>query len=525
MLQCSLENKRRSDILFKTSFSKYITAFVVIILLSFVTLSGIITSMIRTHALEDKEEKLALSGSVIVRDIEHENVENITNYIYYEQLSKVITPMVNFDRSIDVIVTDAEGKIFLSTVAEGAVGDDGSKVPAFNVNEGFGTIDLKKHFKQTTDKSNNVNYVHKGTLGGILGEQCVVYANDVVVTGEIRGYVLTLSSTTKEDGLVEIARQAVINSSVWVMLAAVIAAYFITERIVHPLRTMTGAAKSFGKGDFSARVVVSGKDEVSELGRAFNNMAESLDSLEKMRNSFLANVSHDLRTPMTTISGFIDGIMSGAIPPEKHGYYLNVIQSEVHRLSRLVSEILDISRIESGERKFTPIDFDIAEMARVILISFEQKIEEKRLEVEFETECDEMTVNADKDAIYQVLYNLCHNAIKFSNGGGKFVIRINKEAQKKVRISVFDEGQTISEEDLKLVFDRFYKTDKSRGLDKSGVGLGLYISKTIVEAHGEKIWACSEENGVEFAFTLKEGTQTPKRRYLTEGSIVEPEQK
>jgi signal transduction histidine kinase len=146
----------------------------------------------------------------------------------------------------------------------------------------------------------------------------------------------------------KISRNAVINSSIWVMLAAVIAAYFITERIVRPMRAMTDASKSFAKGDFSARVVVTGKDEVSELSRAFNSMAESLDNLEKMRNSFLANVSHDLRTPMTTISGFIDGITSGAIPPEKHDYYLNIIQAEVHRLSRLVSEILDVSRLESG---------------------------------------------------------------------------------------------------------------------------------------------------------------------------------
>ncbi|MBO5907699.1 MAG: HAMP domain-containing histidine kinase [Clostridia bacterium] len=512
--------------MFKTSFSKYITAFVIIILVSFLILSGIITSMIQTHALEEKEEKLALSGNVIVKDIERENVENVTNYIYHEQLSKVITPMVNFDKSFDVMVTDPTGKILLSTVAKGAIGPDGSKEPVFDVDDGFGVVNFEKHFTETTDDDMNVNYVHKGTLGGILDEQCVVYANDVVVMGEVRGYVLTLSSTTREDGLVAIARQAVINSSIWVMLAAVIAAYFITERIVHPLRTMTGAAKSFGKGDFSARVVVSGDDEVSELGRAFNNMAESLDSLEKMRNSFLANVSHDLRTPMTTVSGFIDGITSGAIPPEKHGYYLNVIQSEIHRLSRLVSEILDVSRLESGERKFNFVDFDIAEMARVILISFEQKIEAKRLEVEFEADSDEMTVNADKDAIYQVLYNLCHNAIKFSHDGGKFAIRIVREAPKKIRVSVFDEGQTISEEDLKLVFDRFYKTDKSRGLDKSGVGLGLYISKTIVEAHGEKIWATSSDGvGAEFIFTLKEGAQMQKRRYLGEPELIYTEEK
>jgi signal transduction histidine kinase len=276
---------------------------------------------------------------------------------------------------------------------------------------------------------------------------------------------------------------------------------------------MTGASKKFAKGDFSARVTVYGNDEVAELGKSFNNMAESLDSLEKMRNSFLANVSHDLRTPMTTIAGFIDGITSGAIPPEKHDYYLGVISAEVHRLSRLVTQLLDISRLESGERKFNFAPCDIAELSRIILISFEQRIEQKRLDVEFDSEDDEMLAVADKDSIHQVIYNLCHNAIKFSNEGGRFKISLSRIADGKIRISVFDEGETISEEDSKMVFDRFYKTDKSRGLDKNGVGLGLYICKTIIDAHGETIGVESYEGvGTEFYFTLKEAPVSQKRK-------------
>ncbi len=422
----------------------------------------------------------------------------------------VITPIVNFDTQFDVMVTDDTGKILLSTVD--SYNDSGSKIPQVDLRDGLGMID-KNQFRSSETAVGKVQYVHNGTLDGLLSEHSVAYLDEIVTDGILRGYVVTLSSTSQEDKLVEVSHRAIFNSSIWVMLAAVIAAYFITERIVRPLRTMTVAAKSFGRGDFSARVVVYGKDEVSELGMAFNNMAESLGSLEKMRNSFLANVSHDLRTPMTTISGFISGITSGAIPPEKHEYYLNIIQAEVHRLSRLVSEILDVSRLESGERKFSYTDFDIAEMARIILISFEQKIEEKHLDVYFEAEDEEYTVNADKDAIYQVMYNLCHNAIKFAVDGGKFAISIVRTQNKKIQVSVFDEGQGISEGDIKMVFDRFYKTDESRGLDKNGVGLGLYISKTIVEAHGEHIWAESNnENNARFIFTLKEGTPVHKRK-------------
>ena len=328
-------------------------------------------------------------------------------------------------------------------------------------------------------------------------------AQSITSNGVTVGYVISYLSLASEDALVAAARASMIQNALWIMLAAVVAIYFLTDRIIHPLKNMTNAAKSFARGDFSTRVTVYGNDEVSELAEAFNNMAESLDSFEKMRNSFLANVSHELRTPMTTIAGFIDGINSGAIPPEKHEYYLGVISNEVHRLSRLVTDLLDISRLESGERKFNFERFDIAEMARIILISFEKKIEEKNLDVIFEAEEDEIAVIADKDAIHQVLYNLCHNAIKFAKDGGKFAISITKDTNKKVRVSVYDEGMGISGEDLTLVFDRFYKTDKSRGLDKNGVGLGLYICKTIIDAHREQIHAESpNKNGAEFWFTL-----------------------
>ena len=296
--------------------------------------------------------------------------------------------------------------------------------------------------------------------------------------------------------------KTIIMSCLWVMLAALLAAYFISDKIIDPLKKMSKAAKSFAAGKFDVRVPVRGRDEVAELATAFNNMASSLASLEDMRRTFLANVSHDLRTPMTTISGFIDGIIDGAIPPEKHEYYLDVIRTEIRRLSRLVGNLLDITRIQAGERKFNKTAFDICEMARLILISFEQKIDQKKLDVEFECKKEKMIVYADRDAIYQILYNICDNAVKFSREGGKYRISI-LEKDRKVYTSVYNEGIGIPAEELPFVFERFYKSDKSRGLDKTGVGLGLYIAKTIIDAHDEEIWVKSVygEN-CEFVFTL-----------------------
>lgn len=478
--------------MFKSSFSKYITAFVIIILFSFLLLSGIITSIIKTHAFEEKKDELKSSARIVSQYIEHEN------NMQFNSLKGVVSLVTGLKTEIDIIITLSDGKIILATEPS-----ENTKAITFMDTENLPPIDIQSVLSGCADDG-----FFEGALGGR-------FANDIIACAvpiSNYGYIIAFSHANLNTPLVEVARNSVISSSVWVMLAAVIATYFITERIIHPLKNMTVAAKKFAKGDFSARISVYGHDEVAELASAFNNMAESLDSLEKMRSSFLANISHDLRTPMTTISGFIDGIISGAIPPEKHEYYLGVISAEVHRLSRLVSEILDVSRLESGERKFNFVDFDIAEVARLILISFEQKIDDKRLDVYFESEDDEMFVLADKDAIYQVLYNLCHNAIKFAKEGGEFRISIGRCSGKKIFVSVFDEGQIINPDETKLVFDRFYKTDKSRSLDKTGVGLGLYISKTIIDAHEESIEAIPNESGCEFKFTLKEGTHVQKRR-------------
>lgn len=486
--------------MFKSTFVKYLISFTLIILISFLILSGIITTMIRAYSTTEKENQLVSTSSVISSQLENGGVENIQAPGALDVVSNIITPLINRDENLDVIIIDSNGKILLTSVNSPVDESDGFRYPI--VLGELGEIDISI-FQDKKITGGKVTYYHRGRLGDYLSETSIACAEDITTSGELRGYVISLYSTAREDGFIKMTRNAVITSSAWVMLAAVIATYFITERIIHPLRNMTAAAKKFGKGDFSTRVTVYGKDEVAVLSKAFNDMADSLEKLEKMRSSFLASVSHDLRTPMTTIAGFIDGIMSGAIPPENHEQYLQIISSEVHRLSRLVSQLLDVSRLESGDRRMDFKPFDIAETARIVLISFEQKIDDKKLQVEFETDEDEMPVVADQDAIHQVVYNLCHNAIKFAHEGGRLAIKIRNHEQKKVMVSVFDEGQMIAKEDIAMVFERFYKTDESRGLDKHGVGLGLYISKTIIDAHGEKIGVESNESGTEFWFTLK----------------------
>lgn len=484
----------------KSTFAKYFTTFVVITVFSFVMLSFIFTSMIRFYSAHETEDLLIDTSYTFKDRIEARNVQDMSIFIRTEILQRFL--LIN-DKEMNILVSDADGKLLLLTVTDPETGKRVPKITDDSVTLTFNS--LKKE-----EGATGTYYIGIGNLNGVLEAENRICAREVSYDGRPIGYILVMKSATAENAVISVTQRAVLTSSLWVMLAAVIAIYFITERLLQPLRSMTAATKSFAKGDFSARVPVYGRDEVAELATAFNQMADSLANLEKMRNTFLASVSHDLRTPMTTIAGFIDNINSGAIPPEKQGYYLGVISAEIHRLSRLVSEILDVSRLESGDRKFNFTDFDVSEVARLILISFEQKIEEKRLDVVFDSE-DCVPVHADKDAIYQVVYNLCHNAIKFAKQGGEYAIHITHEKD-KVRIAVFDEGQTIDPEDIPYVFDRFYKTDKSRGLDKNGVGLGLYISKTIVDAHGETLTVESEEGrGCTFAFTLPAASSIPKK--------------
>ncbi len=494
--------------MFKSTFVKYLVAFAVILIISFVLLSGIITSTVRNHIYSENLTKLENTASAVSQHLSATmKVEDLENSIASGYTSIMLMPMINMDKTIDIMLADADGRILLSTL--GASVDEQGKKPVTGDNLGSVSVGQLDKYQNGSGES---FYSYEGVFE--KGEGRVrLLGKEIATKGKLCGFVFVITGIENEAALYNSVRRTVVTASVWILLAAVVAVYIITERIIHPLKSMKKAAKSFADGDFSARVTVYGQDEIAELGEAFNNMAESLDNFEKMRNSFLASVSHDLRTPMTTISGFIDGITSGAIPEEKHEYYLGVISSEVHRLSRLVSDLLDISRLESGERKFNFESFDIAEVARIILISFEQKIEEKKLDIIFESDDDNMLVYADRDAIHQVLYNLCHNAIKFSKQGGKLAISITRAKDRRIRISVYDEGESIAREELPLVFDRFYKTDKSRGLDKNGIGLGLYICKTIIDAHGEGIHAESpSDNGAEFWFTLKEGELSQKRK-------------
>ena len=217
-------------------------------------------------------------------------------------------------------------------------------------------------------------------------------------------------------------------------------------------------------------------EEVVDLANAFNTMADSLEKSEQRRQEFVANVSHELKTPMTTIGGYIDGMLDGTIPPEKQQHYMQIVSGEVRRLSRLVRNMLDIAKLQAmGVEESRKTRFDLGEELSDVLITFEQKIYNKHLDVRVDLPDKPVWTRAERDSITQVIYNLIDNAIKFCPDGGRLALRL---------------------------FDRFHKADKSRSADREGWGLGLYIAKTIVGAHGGDIWATSENGVTQFNFTL-----------------------
>lgn len=345
-----------------------------------------------------------------------------------------------------------------------------------------------------------------GTLGGLYKSSRYIVAKPVSSAGdgETIGYVFVTNPTDNMLGAWSTFLTVASVVTLGVFCAAMLVSLVYSKRMARPLDEMAAASRKFARGDFSVRVRQEDNpdDEMGVLIESFNKMADSLEQAEKRRSEFIANVSHELRTPMTTIAGFADGILDGTIPTEDQQKYLRSIRDETRRLSRLVRDMLSVSQAKSSAsdpRRRTV--FDLTELILQTLLSFESRANEKKLDVDPQFPENHIMVKADKDAITQVIYNLLDNAVKFAKPGSCLILRLYKDCG-KAYVSVKDFGETIPPDDLPFVFDRFHKSDRSRSLDKDGVGLGLYLVKTIINSHDEDIAVRSEDGMTEFVFTL-----------------------
>ena len=343
-------------------------------------------------------------------------------------------------------------------------------------------------------------------MGNLYPAKRYVVAGPITAfaTGDVLGYCFVSSTISNMLGTwTSYLTWAIIALSI-VSLMAFLMLMVYSKRMARPLDEIAAASRKFARGDFSVRVrqTVDTTDEMGALIDSFNKMADSLEQSEKRRSEFIANISHELRTPMTTIAGFADGILDGTIPPEQERKYLVSIRDETRRLSRLVRDMLDVSRTKASVGDVSKRStFDITELILQTMLSFESRATRKNLDVDPQLPDSHLMVYADKDAITRVIYNLLDNAIKFADPGSCLLVRLYKDMG-KAYISIKDHGETIPQDDLPYIFDRFHKSDRSRSLDKEGVGLGLYLVKTIINAHDEDIAVRSEDGVTEFVFTL-----------------------
>ncbi|MBQ8209859.1 MAG: HAMP domain-containing histidine kinase [Clostridia bacterium] len=342
----------------------------------------------------------------------------------------------------------------------------------------------------------------EGSLGGLYDENTFISA--CVVDEDIIFAVQPYENALRP--VIYKFVQIYIMAAFVLILVSSLIIYIVTYNITRPLLDISEATKYYAKGDFSYKIKPYSRNTVKEFGElseAINLMAESLESLEASRSNFVANVSHELKTPMTTIGGFVDGILDGTIERKDQSHYLKIVSGEVKRLSRLVVSMLNMSKIEAGELRIEPVKFNLTEQITGIFISFVQKIEEKDIDVVGLDYLRPTYIEADPDMLSQVFYNLIDNAVKFTNHGGEITVAMENR-DNEVVVNIKNTGECINAEDIDHIFERFYKVDKSRSMDAKSAGLGLFIVKNIVGLHNGDISVKTvDDKYTQFTVTLK----------------------
>ena len=469
----------------KTTFSRTFLTVTVILLLALLSIGFFLRTLLRDYLTQTAFSQLTNDAQVISRlTAAHYADNSLTDMDFFINLE--IAAAVS---EADTVICDKDGKILLCSDAPLGCQHQGMVI---------GQDYLQRILRNgTTRDTGEIQRLYSGSRH--------VVATTVENEGSVLGIVIVSSPVSVYQAVLQKMTDFYIMLSVLAVLAAVLAVSVFVHRQSQPLRQMAKTARAFGHGELDARVPIRKgySQEVDELALAFNSMAASLQQSENQRREFVANVSHELKTPMTTIGGYVDGILDGTIPPEKSRHYMQIVSDETKRLSRLVRSMLDISQLQSeaGIPAEKRTRFDLSENIGQVLLTFEQKITAKNLNVEVDMPPHPVYTNANRDYITQVVYNLLDNAVKFCPENATVGIRL-REARSKVYVSVYNDGKTIPAEELPLVFDRFHKLDKSRSENRDGWGLGLYIVKTIVCSHGENISVTSRDGRTEFTFTM-----------------------
>lgn len=450
-----------------------------------VFLLGVVLSTVYSkHYLDEKREEMARQGKQIA--------EEVTRAYRSDDLSNLSYELQILEEYMDagVLLLNQDGVIIMNSpgLARTLIGQ-------------------RIVYQDVLDGMESGNIVSLVTKGSGLFETPMLVVGYPLDLGQMLGILICRPMPEIQSSIYDMYRATTVSFFL-VFIFGIVISNLTYRRLTRPLMEMNRAARVIANGNFEQRVEITSEDELSELGQSFNHMAESLENHENTRREFIANVSHDLRSPLTSMQGFLTAMLDGTIPKDNQEKYMKIVLEETYRLTRLTEGIVDLSRAENSRILLDETDFDMNAVLRNAITLLEPQLNKKQLAIMVAYAQQETMVHGDQDKISRVVQNLLANAVKFSNMDGIIELETTILDNKKVLVTVTDYGIGISEEDQKYIFDRFYKGDATRNHDKIGSGIGLSIVREFIHAHGETITVKSEEGvGSTFAFSLKIATE------------------
>lgn len=463
----------------KTLYLKFILAYFIFGFFGFIVVATFVSSMTLDNLKKDKADTLYREATLIANT-------------YASDLYNSEATLEAVKSELDALDTYLNATIWIINPSGRMVLD--SSTPMDVENE----VVIENFDPTITEGS---YYIIGDFFGSFTEDMLSVFA-PITSDFKVKGYVVIHTSMSN----IQNATNSLLNISyimlIILFLLSLIILIFFTEIVYIPLRKITEATEQYANGNMHYEFSVESGDEIGYLAATLSYMASEIARSEDDQKKFVANVSHDFRSPLTSIKGYLEAMLDGTIPPEQHEKYLSIVLNETERLTKLTNSLLTLNNLNTKGMLLDKTDFDINTIIRNVAASFEGTCREKKIAIDLVFTGEEMYVTADMGKIQQVLYNLLDNAIKFSHHNS--VIKLETtEKHNKVFVSVKDSGIGIPKDNLKLIWDRFYKSDLSRGKDKKGTGLGLSITKEIIQSHGEHINVISTEGvGSEFIFSL-----------------------
>ena len=490
---------------------KLLMGYLLFIIISFIFLSTFVQYLTNDYLKKEEAQRLYRESTIIAADLKtyfnssEPSLSDIQNEL----------EIIGGYLSVEIWLTDIDGNVLLNSLdasisylQENQSASISTTIPTnINTKKYFSkTLNNNKTTIQNFDISDFGNTYYKiGNFYGYFSEETLTVFAPITNDYKVKGYVLVHKPISEillqSDGIMNLMFSTVCILFVSAIIIIIVFFFFICR----PIQKIATTAQQYAKGNFSEKINIQSNDEIGYLANTLNYMATELDTLEEEQRKFISNISHDFRSPLTSIKGYIEAMIDGTIPVEMQEKYLNIILFETKRLNKLTQNILDLNRFGHHGVILDITKFDINQMIRTITMTFEGVCREKGLSFDLLLTEKQLFVKGDMSKIQQVLYNLIDNATKFSYNNTTIIIETNLK-NGKVFISVKDFGLGIPSDSLKKIWERFYKTDLSRGKDKKGTGLGLAIVKEIIQAHNENINVISTEGvGTEFIFTLPWG--------------------